>query len=119
MAKEKKISYLRKVAAATGDNGDARLSAPDIWEEKYPAICEYMTAVVFGDGSPREPSTLTFCVEDGKLKGCVNDRAGKASLWRSGDSMEEVLEALEAALRSPQAVWRRWRGEPKGGAKKN
>jgi hypothetical protein len=119
MAEKKKISYLRKAAAAGGDNGDSRLAVPDNWESEYPAIAEYMSAVMYPDGSPREPSTLTFVLEDGKLKGCCNDRSTRSSLWRSGDTLEEVLRSLEEALRSPQAVWRRWKMDQKGGARKN
>jgi hypothetical protein len=119
MSEKKKISYLRKAAAAAGDGGDARLSVPDELDSNYPAISEYMSSLCWPDGSEREVSTLTFVVEDGKLKGCVNDRACKRSLWRSGDTLTEVMDALEEALRSPQAVWRRWSKKAEEGKRKN
>jgi hypothetical protein len=108
MGKEKEISFLRRFAAANGPHGTARLVSPEEFERLYPAICQHMTVLTWPNGGDREVSTLTFSMEDGKLKGCVNDRANEASLWRSGDTIEEVLACLEAALEDNKSTWRRW-----------
>lgn len=119
MAEKKKISFVRRVAAEAGAGDDARIPTTSEMERQYPALAEYMSLLAWPDGEARETSTLTFVLEDGKLKGCVNDRAAKRSLWRAGDTFVEVLESLEAALKAPQAVWRRWTTQAKGGPKKN
>lgn len=72
------------------------------------AITTMLTASKWPDGKKRETSTLTVCFDQEALKIALNDRAQKCSLWASGASLVEALEALEAALQSGNPSWRRW-----------
>lgn len=108
MSIKREVTYIREKASANGSPMSGKLAAPVELERSYPALAQYMTALVFPQGGLREPSTVTLCVEDGKLKGCVNDRANEASLWRSADTVAELLAALEAALEDPRSTWRDW-----------
>lgn len=74
---------------------------------EYPALWEYLTASRWEDGRPRQTATLMVCVEDGRFKGCVNDRANGRSVWVSAGSFTGLLGAVEAVLQSGQAEWRR------------
>ena len=72
---------------------------------KWPALWEYVTCRSFR-GQQRVTSTLLFFREDGQWKLCVSDRDCDRVLFRSGESIEEALDAAEKALASPRADWR-------------
>jgi hypothetical protein len=109
MAIKREISYLRDKAASNGSPAMAKLAVPGEWERSYPALSEYMSLLVYPNGSPREASTVVLALEDGLLKGCVNDRTAEESLWRSAETLAGLLACLEEALRDPRASWRKWK----------
>jgi predicted RNase H-like HicB family nuclease len=77
------------------------------------ALGEYLTLEVWEDGTARRTSTLLMFIEDGVWKVCLRDRANSRTLWRAGESPEEALAALEAALEGDATDWRRdhWEGD--------
>lgn len=75
---------------------------------RSPAIWEYLTQARWEDGKPRELSKVTAQVEDGVVKVALVDTALERSLWRSGETLEDALRALEKALAEDKADWRRW-----------
>lgn len=82
----------------------------DEWATHYPLLSEHLTHVLWADGSPRQPSTLTMFVEDGTIKLCLNDREGSCSLFRSSGSLGGALAGLEGALSAGgKADWKPWR----------
>lgn len=85
------------------------------WLDRFPLLCEHISDATWEDGSPREVSTLVIRGQDSMVMVAVNDREAKQSLYRSGNSVEEALTALEAALEGTAPDWRPWSG--KGGAK--
>lgn len=87
-------------------------AADDIDSEfagRFPALWEYVTVRLL-KGQVRQTSTLLFFREDGQWKLCVSDRDTGRVLFRSGDSVEEALDAAEKALASPRADWRAAKG---------
>ncbi len=85
------------------------------WIEKYPILCEWLGDTTWDDGKPREPSQLGLKCEDGRIVLSVNDKEMKQSLYRSGESVDEALGAIEKALIDPGADWRPWYGQKKKG----
>jgi len=75
--------------------------------ETYSALWEYLTLTQWPDGKPRVVSTLLVLVQDGMVKGCLNDKAQLRSLWVSGASYTAMLDALEGHLRHNTGDWRR------------
>lgn len=94
--------------------GSARPTSDATFYNRCPQLHDYMTCCSWEDGSARVTSTVMFLLEDGTWKGCLNDRALERSLWRSGASLADVLDCLEAALVTQSNDWRKWQG----GAKK-
>lgn len=80
------------------------------WAKKYPLLCEHIGDDSWEDGTPREASTLGVKGEDGRVVVSLNDREAKRSLYRSGESVQEALLALEKALGGTGADWRSWNG---------
>ena len=74
----------------------------------WPGLSEYM-ATVTHRGKPRDLATITLFAESGKLKVCLNDKDTDRVLFRSGDTLEEAMDALEEACRSDRADWRQSR----------
>jgi len=108
--------FVRRVVA----KGERRQTALDErgkdWMMAYPAIWEYMTLEEHEDGAARERSLLMILVEDGIVKGCVQDRDQGQSLWASGTGVPGVLEALDRHLQEGTGEWRQMRQQGNGKA---
>lgn len=89
--------------------GFSKPMADSAFRARCPMLYEYLSSATWEDASPRELSTLLFQLEDGLWKACLNDRACERSLWRTGQSMGDAIDALESALVAQTADWRRWR----------
>jgi hypothetical protein len=83
------------------------------WGQQFPALAEFLAAVRWDDGSSRVPGSLTLFTEDGTWKACLSDKDGGLVCFKSGDSPEGVLGALEGGLQVGGLEWRR--GRPLGG----
>lgn len=88
--------------------------AEDALGVKCPLLVQHLSDVLWDDGKPRTPSTLTVFVEDGRVKLALNDREASASLYVAGDSLKQALGSLEKALGGPgRPDWRAWKGKRK------
>lgn len=75
-----------------------------------PLLCAFLTDDKYDDGTKRERSTISIFVEDGKVKAALNDKNVTASLYRSGESILDVVEAIETALREGGGdEWHVWK----------
>lgn len=81
----------------------------------YPALYEYLAAVLFDDGTPRETSTLTVFVEHGRFKAAVNDRQNEGVLFCTANTYGELLEVIEECLKSGEGDWRDKSGKRRKG----
>jgi len=97
------ISSALGPAASTAAGGKA--ADPGL-EKKCPTLHAFMT-LTEEDGKPRSPSSLVIFTEDGQWKACLSEKDANLKLWRSADTMEKVFLALEKALASGQADWRK------------
>lgn len=88
------------------------------WAKKLPLLSEHLGDTTWEDGAPRELSTLTVKCEDGRIVVALNDREGHRSLYRSGETVNDALKALEKAVGDPGADWRAWHQGQKGGKRK-
>jgi len=84
-------------------------------EKACPTLHAFMTAVE-EDGKPRSPSSLVVFTEDGVWKGCLSEKDAGLQLWRTGDTLQKLLGALEKALAAGNADWRK-RYAPEGRGK--
>lgn len=109
-------SYLRRQsgACAVGALGSAA-APPAVDQEQLPALTEFLTAVVWPDGAPRQPGSLLLFFEGGKWKACVSDRAQGMVAFLTVPDLLESLQTLEEALRGEKLEWRAKRhdGDPK------
>jgi len=83
----------------------------------YPTLWEFLTLTEWEEDVPRERGTLLFFVEDGLMKGCLNDKDSGYIAFLSGGSLEDLLEGLEAGLAEESLEWRMSRAA-KGATKK-
>jgi len=100
------MSFLKKLDHVAGV-GPHELYIGEGMLATLPAIVEYLSLETFEDGSKRERSSLLVIVESGLLKVCLSDRQNARTLWRSGTSLEDVLLAMEVALQTDVADWRK------------
>jgi hypothetical protein len=78
-----------------------------------PAVVEYMTERITEEGKPRVTSTLGVSCEDGVWKVCLTDRGASSDkfdykIWKSAETLEAALKAIDADLRSGSAEWRKF-----------
>lgn len=112
------MKYLK--SALGGKNAvavDSKNSDP--WLEAFaPAVTEFVTLTKGVDGKQRQTSSLTVFYEEGLCKVCLTERDYDQSLWASGPTLKEALEALELRLTAPVVEWRRKKTPPQNrGAK--
>lgn len=80
------------------------------WAGKHPIIVAYLCDGKWEDGKARETSKLQVTLQEGRFVASLQDVALQRSLFISGPTLGKALEALERALASPGADWRKWRG---------
>jgi hypothetical protein len=86
----------------------AAVAAEDAeFTRRWPCVSLLMTALRDDAGKVRTVATLTVVCEDGSFKAGLKERDQQLSLWRSGETMQGVLDALETALESGTADWKR------------
>jgi hypothetical protein len=76
-------------------------------------LAAHLSDLAWDDGQVREPSAITVRAEGTRFNVALNDRDAKASLYVTADTLDEALEALEAALKRPGADWRPWKAGTK------
>lgn len=76
-----------------------------------PCLWEYLTLDRWEGGGKRQTASLSFFVDDGNLKLCINDRALQRSAFLAVDTLESGLLALEAKLVEDGLDWRGWKGK--------
>lgn len=76
------------------------------WIEKHPALWEYLTLDTHENGQEREKSMLCIFIDDGFVKVALQDRDEGLTLWMSGNSLPEAVDALEAKLQAGDGEWR-------------
>jgi len=100
--------YLSKRESASTNGEGSFWCAPDAEDRvRFPALCEFMAAVTWEDGSRRVTGTLTVFAEDGMAKCCLNDRSQGLVAFASADSLLGLLDAAEAILRGTAGSWRK------------
>lgn len=73
---------------------------------RAPTLHQFLSDTQWDDGGARVPGTLLLFCEQGRYKACLNDRDGSRSVFVSGDSVEAILDALEAGLADDDLEWR-------------
>lgn len=89
--------------------GHLKKLAPQLWE--------FLTHATYDDGEARQTGTFMVLVDDGVLKGWVNDKDCGKACWVSADSWENLLRAAQKALEDPGTAWRAvkdWKTPKKG-----
>lgn len=113
------MSFLKRISEADGAKRAVASKAAAEWAKRYPALNEYLTLTSYPDGGQRQTATVLLFCEDGVWKGCLRDRDTSRSLWVTSGSPSEVLDDLEATLKTDTAEWRKDKpfhsGPKKGG----
>jgi len=100
------MGFLQRAAAKDAKGLGAVSKDGTKFAERLPALGEYLTSDKWENGDARVTSTLLVFQEDGVWKCCLNDRDQLRTLWVSGASMLDVLDALESLLASGEGEWR-------------
>ena len=93
-----------------GDSGDGTLAGyPALGEDSqlYPQLAEFLALGRFDDGSPRVTGTLLVFVHEGRLKARLTDREEGLVAFRTMDSLEGLLRAVELDLQRNDIEWRK------------
>lgn len=106
----------RKVGVTVGMKKPEALTQPkllgvpaasdDVAGKMIPSLVEWLTEVVWDDGSKRQTGTVMVLAEDGVFKAWLNDRAMNRSCWLSAESLEALLVRVEDTLACGKGEWR-------------
>jgi len=109
------VMGLRKITQAAGAAGSG---GPGVADAKtWPTLIEYLTTTKYPDGQDRVPSSLVVLADSHGWKGCLSDKDNGRSLWKTADTLEGLLLALEeAAMSDDPSHWRqsadaKWKGK--------
>jgi len=101
------MSYLKRRESSSSPeqvSGSFAGSADD--SARFPALVEFLSAIVWPGGDARLTGTLLLFVEDGKLKGCLNDRDQGVVSFFAAESLLGAVQAAEKVLGSGNGDWR-------------
>ena len=104
------VMLMSKVTDAFGQVGrtaDGRAATDEGFAQEYPVLFEMLTSQEVIEGKPRKVCTMTVVCEDGQWKTGLRERDRDVSLWVSGGTYLESLQALEKALNERPVAWRR------------
>jgi hypothetical protein len=97
-----------KKPGPAGANGSAGLpvNSQSMYLGPCSTLLEFLSSVLWEDGSKREPGTLTLTVTAGRWSLRVKDPNGKRYAYLTGDTVDSCLESVEKGLQSDQLDWR-------------
>jgi hypothetical protein len=73
---------------------------------KHPALAEWLTAVAWDDGKPRQVGTLMVLAEGGLWKAWLHDRAQARACWLAAERLDALFAAIEETVASGRGDWR-------------
>lgn len=77
---------------------------------QFPHVVEFLCPGSWGDGTTREPGSVTLFWQDGKLKVCLKTKTPAAVCFLSASSITSLFLALEQGLVGGTLDWRADRG---------
>lgn len=83
---------------------------------RYPVLWQFLTDDLWDDGTRRCLPTLLLFVGENGLTAALNDRDNERTVFKSGGTLEGLLDGLELGLRSDVLEWRP--SAPRGKQKK-
>lgn len=98
--------FAKRVDVRQLQSPDGRAAGDRVFEQKYPALAEYLCLARHDDGKGRKTATLNIFCEDGLWKCFVNDRDNGRSAAFSDQSLYGLLDVVEASLKDDTASWR-------------
>lgn len=98
---------IQKPASMAADNMHDRPAIIDPkFEERWPIVWAYLFQERYEGGGFRQTGTLLVFLDQGRMKVCLSDREGSRSLFRSAETLDGCLDALEACLVDDSADWK-------------
>jgi len=76
------------------------------FKREYPTLADFLSLQGIS-GTARKTGTLLVFFEDGKVKGCVNDRDGGFYAFSSSDSFAGLLRGVDSDLKAGKLDWRK------------
>lgn len=104
------VSVLRRFSDGGNGPGSAGGVPQDPSAGKaYPGLCEFLGALVYQDGSAREPGSITITVDAGRFRLSLNDKDQSCSATVTADNIGEGIKCLEKKLQEDTLDWRAWK----------
>ncbi len=100
--------YVKKPTIANDAAGKPVELKDNEFVKKWPTVLSYLSDDTWDNGDTRKTSTLTLFIEESAFKIALNDRDLEQSVYLTGESLRDVLDATEKCLRSNTADWRPW-----------
>jgi len=104
---ERKLSMFERLTLEA--MGDRRpLGHPDDpAQERWPELWRWLSVTDLPGNRAKEPATILIRLADGGASATISDRALGYSIDASSGTLNELLDALETALKDPKTVIRR------------
>jgi hypothetical protein len=82
----------------------------DSWQgsvlDLYPELMEFLSLAMWEDGSPRQVGLLQLSTGQGRWQGKLKDPDSKRYCFATGETLEQLLGALNAIAKTGEGDWR-------------
>lgn len=94
-------------AAVSAAEQQVKVGSPTdpVMYKDRPALYDYMTELLDGDGKGREPSVLMVTVSAVGMRVGLKDAASGGWLWREAATLVKCLDAIETVLQAGNVQW--------------
>lgn len=100
------LALMKPAAGSLRGSASPPVSLQSTYLSAHLALLEFLSCQSWEDGSLRVPGTLQLTVTEGRWSGKLKDPHRKGYAYLSGATIDELLEAIEAALGTDQVAWR-------------
>jgi hypothetical protein len=107
---EYKELELKKRQRAQEHASTGGLASDTLFAKRYPNLVEALTDEQYEDGTRRDRSKITLTVQNGQWSAGLSEPSLQETAWMTGESLQSVLDALEAGLDRGLLDWRAWPG---------
>lgn len=108
--------FIRRRVQAAGGGASGQPAPPGSWAKRLPALSEFLCVTEWEPGQPRVTGSLSIFTDGGVWKCCLSNRDSGEVAFLSAKDPDELLLAVEKALRADSLDWRQgreWRARKK------
>jgi hypothetical protein len=100
------MALKRPSVATSGGTGPSLSPDPGGWQKSLGTLAEFLSALTYGDGAPRQTGTVMLMSEGLEWKAWLHDRDVGATAFLTARTPDALLKLVNDALEADRVPWR-------------